>query len=515
MINEISLIPVEQLMHHPDNPRFDLGDLEELTASIRANGVLQNLTVVHAIRKMDETERARIEELYSQVQTEELRQRLETGEYEDPNMYWVVIGNRRFEAAQMAGLTELPCVIAEMNRHEQLATMLQENMQRSDLTVYEQAKGIQMMMDLGFNKDQISERTGFSKTTIDRRLAVATLPDKETQEAVECGWDLMDLVEISKIEDPEKQKKLLVDTPKGSLKQNIETAIRDQQRDKNKKRLLPEIEKFASEFKSVSDRYSSKYERVSSLTIDLENDSATVKVPDDAGKQKYYYCNSWGSIEFYKPVKKERHVKTEQEIAHEKRQHDAKELNDRMRERRTAFCATFTPTKKLESQLREKMFDWAFGWTSTYDNGGFAVSYHNWNSPLFRKLCGMPVEEGRDEKESILDEIKRRGIPMGRAVLAWILCGGIREDSRDGYCSQYDGRWKPDEDMDHVYQILEEVGYIMDEEELQWKTGTHEFYGDMGSEYWRRQYASSHPEESEDEEPEDEDYDGEEAGSDD
>ena len=160
MINEISLIPVEQLMHHPDNPRFDLGDLEELTASIRANGVLQNLTVVHAIRKMDETERARIEELYSQVQTEELRQRLETGEYEDPNMYWVVIGNRRFEAAQMAGLTELPCVIAEMNRHEQLATMLQENMQRNDLTIYEQSQSFQLMLDLFDEK--LLQRSGLA-----------------------------------------------------------------------------------------------------------------------------------------------------------------------------------------------------------------------------------------------------------------------------------------------------------------------------------------------------------------
>lgn len=74
MINEISLIPVEQLMHHPDNPRFDLGDLEELTASIRANGVLQNLTVV----KVDE------------------------------DTYNVVIGNRRMEAAKQAGLTEFP-----------------------------------------------------------------------------------------------------------------------------------------------------------------------------------------------------------------------------------------------------------------------------------------------------------------------------------------------------------------------------------------------------------------------
>ena len=48
MMNDVQLIPVEQLMHHPDNPRLDLGDLDELTASIKANGILQNLTVVPA-----------------------------------------------------------------------------------------------------------------------------------------------------------------------------------------------------------------------------------------------------------------------------------------------------------------------------------------------------------------------------------------------------------------------------------------------------------------------------------
>ena len=45
-MNEIKMIPIEQLEHHPENPRLDLGDLTELTASIKANGILQNLTVI-------------------------------------------------------------------------------------------------------------------------------------------------------------------------------------------------------------------------------------------------------------------------------------------------------------------------------------------------------------------------------------------------------------------------------------------------------------------------------------
>lgn len=466
MMNEIKMIPIGDLEHHPENPRLDIGDIEELTASIKANGILQNLTVVPDLEKCK---------------------------------YLVVIGNRRLEAAKAAGLVELPCSIRDMDHQEQIATMLQENMQRTDLTVYEQAKGIQMMMDLGFSRDEISQRTGFSRSTIDRRLAVATLPEEETKEAVECGWDLTDLVEISKIEDPEKQKKLLTDTSPGNLKQAIDIAKRDQTRNRIKARLMPEIEKIAKKLKNDSDRWSSKYSQIRGMTVDLEDELAELKIPEEyKGKTLYYYV-SWGSVEFFEPVKREKHVKSEQEIALEKKQHDAKELNDQMRERRIAFLSTFTPTKKLTAQLQENMWEWVFGWKSTYNNGGFYTSYHSWSDPMFRKMCGMPMEEGRDKDESILDEIQRRGIPMGRALLCWMLCGGLKADDRKGYASEYNGSYQKDTDMDDVYEILIAAGYEMDEEEEQWKYGTHPFF-----------HQDSPEEDPEDEEPEDDD-DGEDA----
>ena len=119
-MNNITMIKVEQLYHHPENPRKDLGDISELTESIRKNGIMQNLTVVK-----------------NQFV---------------PDMYTVVIGNRRMEAAKAAGLDAVPCVISDMGPREQIATMLEENMQRSDLSLYEQAQGFQMMMDLGYTQ---------------------------------------------------------------------------------------------------------------------------------------------------------------------------------------------------------------------------------------------------------------------------------------------------------------------------------------------------------------------------
>ena len=147
MDNKIFMIPIGSLLHHPKNPRQDLGDLTELADSIRARGVMQNLTVVKCP--------------------------------EEEGKYWVVIGNRRLEAARMAGLDSLPCSVAEMDEKEQLATMLMENMQRQDLTVYEQAQGFQMMMDLGFTQKEISEKTGFSESTVRNRLKLTKFKEKD------------------------------------------------------------------------------------------------------------------------------------------------------------------------------------------------------------------------------------------------------------------------------------------------------------------------------------------------
>lgn len=129
---EIVNIGLEHIHPHPDNPRKDLGDLTELAESIKKNGILQNLTVIP-----------------------------KEGE---PGECIAIIGHRRSAAAKLAGITEAPCRIVEgMTHKEQVSTMLEENMQRGDLTIWEQAQGFQMMLDLGETEDTIAEKTGFSK----------------------------------------------------------------------------------------------------------------------------------------------------------------------------------------------------------------------------------------------------------------------------------------------------------------------------------------------------------------
>ena len=148
MTDNIKMIKRSDLMPHPDNPRKDLGDLEELKESIRAHGIMQNLTVVP-----------------------------------EGNKYKILIGHRRYAASEGI-LDELPCVVCyDLTYAKQVGIMLAENMQRSDLTFIEQAHGFQLMLDLGDTVETISQKTGFSKATVKHRLAINELDPKAIEEA--------------------------------------------------------------------------------------------------------------------------------------------------------------------------------------------------------------------------------------------------------------------------------------------------------------------------------------------
>lgn len=151
---DITYIPIRQLHPHPDNPRKELGDLSELAASIKENGVYQNLTVIpgHYIGKQEYIARC-IADGGNASAAEAAWTPKAAWSSED---YTIIIGHRRAAAAQQAGKFELPCSVVDMTEKEQLQTMMVENMQRSDLTVYEQAQGFQMMLDMGDTVERVA-----------------------------------------------------------------------------------------------------------------------------------------------------------------------------------------------------------------------------------------------------------------------------------------------------------------------------------------------------------------------
>lgn len=182
-MKNIVMIPIGNLLPHPDNPRKNLGDLTELTDAIKAKGILQNLTVV----PFWSTQHERIMD----------------------GIYTVIIGHRRMEAAKLAGLTEVPCVIADMTPREQFETMMVENIQRSDLTVREQAEGFQLMLDMGDTVEEVAKKTGVSQTTVRNRAKLSKLNKAGFKKAEERGATLADFLKLNAIKDEGQRNKVL------------------------------------------------------------------------------------------------------------------------------------------------------------------------------------------------------------------------------------------------------------------------------------------------------------------
>lgn len=202
VIDRNVMLRVDSLHPHPDNPRKDVGDVTELADSIKANGIFQNLTVI-------ETD----------------------GENED---YTVIIGHRRLAAAKQAGLKEIPCMVVEMTANEQVSTMLLENMQRNDLTVYEQAQGFQMMIDLGETEKTIAEKTGFSKATVKHRLKLLELDPEKFKKSQEKGVTLDDYIQLEKIHDKKLRNEVLGDIGTSNFLWKVQNAVNKENTAKNK-----------------------------------------------------------------------------------------------------------------------------------------------------------------------------------------------------------------------------------------------------------------------------------------
>lgn len=197
---QIVMINWVNLFHHPDNPRKNLGDVSELAASIKEKGILQNLTVVP-------------------IPDEE-------------GNYYIVIGNRRYEAGKAAGIHDFPCVIADMDYATQLETMLIENMQRSDLTVLEEAQGFQQLMFEGYSVEQISKKTGFSQSTVRRRTQLADYNEDVVQQAFDRGGTLEDFAKLNQIEDEEERNHLAKEIGTSNFSWNYNNVLHRQKKRK-------------------------------------------------------------------------------------------------------------------------------------------------------------------------------------------------------------------------------------------------------------------------------------------
>ena len=139
-------LPISQVQPGLNQPRkrFDQDALADLAESIRVHGIIQPLTV----------------------------RRLSSGYYQ------IIAGERRWRAAKLAGLAEVPAVIIEADDRKVMELGLIENLQREDLNPAEEARGYQVLMEeYGLTQEQVADRMGKSRPAITNTLRLLALPE--------------------------------------------------------------------------------------------------------------------------------------------------------------------------------------------------------------------------------------------------------------------------------------------------------------------------------------------------
>ena len=323
---KISYIQRKMLHPHPENPRKDLGDLEELRESIRENGIMQNLTVVP--------------------------------DWDDDG-YKILIGHRRFAASE--GIIDLlPCVIVpDLSPREQVGIMLAENMQRSDLTFIEQAHGFQLMMDLGDTVENISKKTGFSKQTIKHRLEISKLDKKAIEEAQKnFQLSIGDFIELEKVKDLAARNDILeVAENSEDIRDEVERYLRDLKIEENKKKYIELFNELG--WKEHSDRwfgYGKQWDHLDNLWLDLEKfEPDKVREAAKKAKGEIYYSNlkNSNSVSFARKISK-KDEKTKKKTKTELREEEMKKKQSQLEAARRDICDEYLnyiisiPEEKLD-----------------------------------------------------------------------------------------------------------------------------------------------------------------------
>lgn len=431
----LTTIAIEKLHPHPDNPRKVLGDIDELAESIKASGILQNLTVVPM--------------------------------NDDWTEFTVIIGHRRLAAAKQAGLTELPCAVVEMTEKEQLSTMLTENMQRSDLTVYEEAKGCQLLLDLGDTVAEVAEKTGFSESKIRRRVKLCELDEDAFKESQIRQPTLQDYDRLNQIKDIDTRNKLLKSIGTNNFDNLLYSAVKKQETDEEKEK----IEKLCIEhgmikvqgFKEIPNDYD--YMGIFALKDLIGKDFAD-------GRKRYFYFAYGSNIYIYAEVfeKQEKNDPEEKKRKLEEQRWDelveqAEEIDERCEALRIGFMLD---TNFNDSNKKQELIKYI---TAQVAADTHIKDYH------FEEIIGHNFEKDESIDSYISEHWSDNSGRMLMAA-AYALCQTNYSSFSYISVNYVDKKFsrKNNPDLNRFYNLLCKLGYVMSDEEIQLRDGTHPIF---------------------------------------
>lgn len=163
-------IPLQKIITNEQQPRKDFGDLKDMADSIKEKGILEPILI-----------------------------RPKNGQFE------IIAGERRFKAAEMAGLSEIPCIEYDIADNEALEISIIENIQRKDLTIYEQAFSLKALSEIyGYTHQEIGKKIGKSRVTVSELIRVTDLPEDVIKRCMELNITsktfLLELVKLERME---------------------------------------------------------------------------------------------------------------------------------------------------------------------------------------------------------------------------------------------------------------------------------------------------------------------------
>lgn len=450
---KLKLIALESIYPHPDNPRKDLGDLTELTESIRKNGIMQNLTVMPG--HYDGTEWK------------------ETG-------YTLLIGHRRAAAAKLARIAVVPCTVVRIpDRKEQISIMLEENMQRTDLTIQEQAQGFQMMLDLGDTVETVAKKTGFSTSTIKHRIEIAKLDPKAIAAAEEGGYyqiSISDYMKLEKLPTVEMRNEVLRNVRDGrQLDFKIKDKIQRMEDEEKAKKITAKLkERGVKKGGKDVNPWSSQWITEQEIKLEGAGNVKQVEKPEEC-----VWVEGYRSIKVLRKntaAAKEKYLSEfdKEQNWNKKRKKQCREIQKEMDKRRRAFIIRIANHDVMpapadhERQIINMLLAIALDGSAWFSKENLMEYYTG------KERWGMSDEEKEEAKKTLAAV---HIIP--KLMMAVDKHFDMRSGTDNECLIQYGG--KTDKErlglLKHFYGILEqEYGYVPDDEEKAILQQKHEVY---------------------------------------
>lgn len=438
--DQIKLINTSLIDPHPDNPRKNIGDVTDLAASIKANGLLSPLSVV-------------------------------------PNgeRYRVIAGHRRLAACKQAGTVAVPCFVLQLGPLQQLEAMVTENCQREQLTVLEEADAIQGMLDLGATTASVAHRLGRSADYVRDRVKAASIKTEVRASRDDFGQiSIGQLVAIARYDgQPDRQKELA----QAAGTSNFDYTLRRIERDDRDRQwvesvaallgepdsginLIPDPEKPYSdpEWRYIGCMFPSTGTPEEAIEKIRELNPAAVSI-HTVSQQVYLWTRRDKTADAEKEARR-----AAEQAERDARQHVLEEYAATTADKRMAWLHghlhAIKRAKLIETTARLGLLQ-----TIDPDPTGFTKDLHTWNDAAcareqFAAIAGIKPEQALAELHTHLDS------PDWPTYAVMILTARI-----EWFISPNDWDWSGDDNVSRripgYYLILQDLGYEPSDDETE------------------------------------------------